>query len=61
LKISRRDPGFVNVPAIKPIVIFLVLSATGLVLEWTVMGKPNVEHGKMVRYGGYQLVKISAD
>jgi hypothetical protein len=35
------------------IVNFLVLSAAALVLEWTVTCKPNVEHGKMVGYGGY--------
>jgi hypothetical protein len=29
------------------------LSAAVLVLEWTVTCKPNVEHGKMVGYGGY--------
>jgi hypothetical protein len=35
------------------IVNFLVLSAAVHVLEWTVTCKPNVEHGKMVGYGGY--------
>jgi hypothetical protein len=34
-------------------VIFLVLSAAVLVLEWTVTCKPNIDHGKMVGYRGY--------
>ena len=39
--------------AINRIVYFLVLSAAVLVLEWTVMCKPNIDHGKLVGYGGY--------
>jgi hypothetical protein len=33
-------------------VIFLVLSAAVLVLERTVMSKPNIDHGKLVGDGG---------
>jgi hypothetical protein len=64
---SRRLAGILNtksfggdsvtaaVLATNRIVNFLVLSAAVLVLvlEWTVTCKPNVEHGKMVGYGGY--------
>jgi hypothetical protein len=35
------------------LMLMLVLSAAVLVLEWTVTCKPNVEHGKLVGYGGY--------
>jgi hypothetical protein len=43
------------------IVIFHVLSSAVLVLEWTAMSKPNIEHRKLVGYKGYLLVKMSAD
>jgi hypothetical protein len=49
-----------NVLATNRIVNFLVLSAAVLVREWTVMSKPNIDHGELVCYRVYPLVKISA-
>jgi hypothetical protein len=51
--ITRRLDDAVTFWQLNQIVNFLVLSAAVLVLEWTVVSNPNIDHGKHVGYRGY--------